>query len=1806
VASKRLNIIIAGQDTASSVLKGFSSSVSSTLVKIAALYTAYLSFQGLGNIFINAASSVVAFEDQLAKVLAITGDAGAGFDRLEQTAKQLGATTRFTGTQAAQGMEELARAGFNTDQIIEALSDTLALAQGNAITLGDASNLVAQSIRAFGLDVDQAGKVADTLTLAAARSNTTVMQLGDALSYASPSGSAFGVEMHTVAAAIGLMADAGIKGSRAGTALNKFFIDAMNPASKFSAALNDAGITTRDFDSILRALASRTPATEAALVSLGTRAGPGMRALLGQGVDAFKELESQLALSEGAAQKAAAIMDNTLQGALYSLASAWDAVGQTLLSPALQPAQDAVTALADELRTFASSQTAQQMADAFAQMVASIGQSAAQLVSSVDFQTFSQNTTKSVNNVISVLTTLGVSFQNLTTGLNVTVDILSTAMKGVLLIGNAFAVTFSAISAGFYTVVDGAANLGVAMGLVGQDIADASTSMKDNAMGMLDSMHTSFQDLAVSGVDSLGKLVGGMQPVESALTNLDTTTQQTKDSVAVTWQSLDQLGSSLTALANPANSAVVAFGDLGDASSKSSAPMGDVAGSADLIATKLNALTNTGASDEIQSVGNAATQASPKIEPFAAAVDTVKGGLTSLDGGTASSQLSLVANAAATSAPDVSNLAAPIKAASDALQGLDGTTASTQLNQVANTASITTPSIQGLATPIRDASNALSTLDATQAAQALGAAATAANQASPNVTTAGDAFDALSNNIAQVDATTLTSSLGGVGSAATNVTGQVGALVDTTTGLVGTVDTAVAGLDKTTASQASLGVASVDLSTKITTVQSAIDSYFTAVQTGNPDVQNLANYLRDTSVATGAAGDAAATAQLQLDAISQVTQQAGGNFDALAQAADVVVQAMAKQDISIQTGITAFSRMESAGLSLGDGFYDLSVSIAQASSNQIDDLQNAANAAKSSADLTSTGFGLIETALKSKQQALLDVSNATDSLVSKYLTLRGSINDLTNEEQKNEVQLSTLKTTVQGLTGDTANLSKIAQRIVTDFANQTTSAGAAAQQIGVLESAGADLGPAFLTTSAQVAKASDQNASSFSSSISTMLAQGKLGQNGFDLVSNQITAASQRMADQVGNNFQSTIQAASGFSSQIAKNSTVLQGLDASIQQVGSSQQGLETLTYNLAQAFRTGIIDTNTARQGFDSLSQAGVDLGTSYNALKDKVRDATQATAGDIMQAANAAVAAGDLTSTGLQVIQAEIKNLDAVSPSLQGIIDLMRNMGDQAAADDAVIQGTTRAINDMGTSQTALLSIASQLASAFDQNIISFTGVTAAVQVLKNAGLSLGSMYDSLSSQAKNATKGTADDLLDAAQSALTAGQLTQTGFHLIKLSLTSVVSNFDNTARAANSAAASTEDMADSLDTAAAQAQATGAALGGLAASTDILNRAVSSSSSIHISQYVDNVYDLGKYVDIAQQKFTELIKQTDRYGSSWYQNSSAWRDQNTTAAQLAVNFANAQKRADDLDRAVADLQFEFNNGSLTLGDYNTRLTFLQMKYRDLGKEKLIELRDALADAKVKTDQLRAAADSALLAALQAYQSAGLGNTQAQQLELQRMQTLNDLQQQLNAARAAGDSRAIQSIQQAIKLQEQAYQARQNQINNTIQGQGQITNSYLQQADAQRTILSNQQSINNASTNHVNILQNQNNEVHQFGRELNLATNQANMMNVIFAAQNGLIIKANNSTTDYVHSVGSVHQGVRKVNGALQATVAASLSAANAFAHQVNQADKLSVSLGKVLSVQRQIAGSANSLGLGLTGSAGLTQTNSLRTSQRRSI
>nr|DAV95809.1 MAG TPA: minor tail protein [Caudoviricetes sp.] len=280
------------------------------------------------------------FEQGMSKVKAISGATGKEFLQLKDKAKQLGASTAFSATEVANGMTEMAKAGWNSQQIMAGMEGVLNAASASGENLATVSTIVADAITGFGLKAKDASKVADLLTQAANSGTIDINDLGESFKYVAPVARSMGFNITDVTTALSAMSKAGIKGSQAGTSLRGMFSRLSDPTSSASKAVKELGVSITNSDgsfkslnTILKELRGKmkgmTDEQKAYYASTiaGQQGMSGFLALMNMSQKEYDKLTKQMKDSNGVAKKTAEEMLANIKGQIIILKSALEGLG---------------------------------------------------------------------------------------------------------------------------------------------------------------------------------------------------------------------------------------------------------------------------------------------------------------------------------------------------------------------------------------------------------------------------------------------------------------------------------------------------------------------------------------------------------------------------------------------------------------------------------------------------------------------------------------------------------------------------------------------------------------------------------------------------------------------------------------------------------------------------------------------------------------------------------------------------------------------------------------------------------------------------------------------------------------------------------------------------------------------------------------------------------------------------------------------------------------------------------------------------------------------------------------------------------------------------------------------------------------------------------------------------------------------------------------------------------------------------------------------------------------------------------------
>ena len=289
------------------------------------------SIAGLG---VAAVKTTADFDSEMSKVSAISGATGTDLDKLRGKAREMGAKTKFSASEAAQGMQYMAMAGWKTQDMMDGLEGIMNLAAASGEDLASTSDIVTDALTAFGLSAKDSSHFSDILAAASSNANTNVSMMGETFKYAAPVLGSLGYTAEDAALAIGLMANAGIKSSQAGTSLRGAITNLAKPTDTVAAAMDKYGISLTDSSGKMLSLRelmeqlrqklgglSEAEQAQAAAALFGKNAMSGMLAIINGSDKDFEKLAGAIDNCDGSSEKMANTMNDNLQGQITILMS---------------------------------------------------------------------------------------------------------------------------------------------------------------------------------------------------------------------------------------------------------------------------------------------------------------------------------------------------------------------------------------------------------------------------------------------------------------------------------------------------------------------------------------------------------------------------------------------------------------------------------------------------------------------------------------------------------------------------------------------------------------------------------------------------------------------------------------------------------------------------------------------------------------------------------------------------------------------------------------------------------------------------------------------------------------------------------------------------------------------------------------------------------------------------------------------------------------------------------------------------------------------------------------------------------------------------------------------------------------------------------------------------------------------------------------------------------------------------------------------------------------------------------------------
>ncbi len=288
----------------------------------------------IGGVGVAAVKTAADFDSAMSQVAAVSGATGKNFDALRNKAREIVAKTKFSATEAAEAINYMAMAGWKTEDMLSGIEGIMNLAAASGEDLATTSDIVTDALTAFGLSAKDSGHFADILAAASSNANTNVSMMGETFKYCAPIAGAIGFSAEDTAEAIGLMANAGIKSSQAGTALRTIMNNLAGDVKISGKAIRDVTIATTNADGSMRDLSdiladccsafgnlTESEKAQAAESLVGKNAMSGFLALMNAGEGDIDKLSSAIDNCDGSAEKMAMTMQDNLAGQITILKS---------------------------------------------------------------------------------------------------------------------------------------------------------------------------------------------------------------------------------------------------------------------------------------------------------------------------------------------------------------------------------------------------------------------------------------------------------------------------------------------------------------------------------------------------------------------------------------------------------------------------------------------------------------------------------------------------------------------------------------------------------------------------------------------------------------------------------------------------------------------------------------------------------------------------------------------------------------------------------------------------------------------------------------------------------------------------------------------------------------------------------------------------------------------------------------------------------------------------------------------------------------------------------------------------------------------------------------------------------------------------------------------------------------------------------------------------------------------------------------------------------------------------------------------
>lgn len=322
------------------------------------------------------------FETGMSKVGAISGATGEDLQKLRDKAKEMGSATKFTASESAEAFQYMAMAGWKTSDMLDGISGVMNLAAASGEDLGEVSDIVTDALTAMGYAAGDAGHFADVLAAASSNSNTNVGMMGETFQYVAPIAGAMKYNIEDLAVAIGIMANSGIKGEKAGTSLRSVLTRLAAPPNDCANAMEELGISITNSDGTMRSLSdvigtlrekfsglSEAQQTQYAKDIAGQEAMSGLLALVNASPQDYQKLTDSINNCSGAAENMANTMNDNVSGQITLLKSKVEGIMIKVFDDASGSIRRAIDKISESLDSIDWDKVGEQVGNALSKAV---------------------------------------------------------------------------------------------------------------------------------------------------------------------------------------------------------------------------------------------------------------------------------------------------------------------------------------------------------------------------------------------------------------------------------------------------------------------------------------------------------------------------------------------------------------------------------------------------------------------------------------------------------------------------------------------------------------------------------------------------------------------------------------------------------------------------------------------------------------------------------------------------------------------------------------------------------------------------------------------------------------------------------------------------------------------------------------------------------------------------------------------------------------------------------------------------------------------------------------------------------------------------------------------------------------------------------------------------------------------------------------------------------------------------------------------------------------------------------------------